>query len=64
MGKSHRISIHGKEALEFEQSLHKKHKRKRLRAKDMLTFHTGSGASECYPLIMVEKLMREMKADT
>jgi hypothetical protein len=54
----------GKEALEFEQSLHKKHKRKRLRAKDMLDFHTGGGSTECYPLTMVEKLMLEMKADS
>jgi len=54
----------GKEAQEFERALHKKHKRKRLRAKDMLVFHTGGGATECYPLTMVEKLMLEMKADT
>lgn len=49
----------GKEAQDFEQSLHKKHKRKRLRAKDMQEFHTGSGATECYPVTMVDKLMTE-----
>ena len=47
----------GKEAREFEGALHKKYRRKRLRAKDMMDFHTGSGATECYPLTMVEKLM-------
>ena len=54
----------GKEAMEFEKSLHTKYRRKRLRVKDMLSFHTGSGATECYPLTMVEKLMSEMKADS
>ena len=54
----------GKEAQEFEQSLHRKHKRKRLRVKDILSFHTRSGASECYPLTMVEKLTLAMKADS
>jgi len=53
----------GKEAIEFEKSLHTKYRRKRLRVKDMLAFHTGSGATECYPLTMVDKLMSEMKAD-
>jgi hypothetical protein len=52
----------GKEAIEFEKSLHTKYRRKRLRVKDMLAFHAGSGATECYPLTMVEKLMSEMKA--
>jgi len=54
----------GKEAQEFEQSLHKKYRQKKLSAKDMLAFHTGSGATECYPLTMVEQLMSEMKADS
>jgi len=54
----------GMKAMEFEVALHKKYKRKRLRIKDMLNFHTGSGATECYPLTMVDKLMSEMKADS
>lgn len=54
----------GKEAIEFEKSLHTKYRRKRLRIKDMLEFHTGSGATECYPLLMVEKLMAEFNQAT
>jgi len=53
----------GKEAREFEGALHKRYRRKRLRAKDMTVFHS-SGATECYPLTMVDKLMSEMKADS
>jgi hypothetical protein len=48
----------GKEAREFEGSLHRKHRRKRLRAKDMAEFHT-SGGTECYPVTMVETLLAE-----
>jgi len=51
----------GKEAQVFEQSLHKNHKRKRLPVKEMLNFHTGSGATECYPVTMVETLLAEFK---
>jgi len=54
----------GLEAMRFEKALHTKYRRKRLRAKDMLSFHMGSGSTECYPLTMVEKLMLEMKADS
>ncbi|MFC1688274.1 GIY-YIG nuclease family protein [Pseudomonadota bacterium] len=52
----------GKEAQMFEQSLHKKYKRKRLRPKDMKDFHAGSGFTECYPVLMVEKLMAEFRS--
>jgi len=49
----------GLEAMRFEKALHTKYQRKRLRAQDMLIFHTGSGSTECYPLTMVETLMAE-----
>jgi hypothetical protein len=51
----------GKEAQVFERSLHKKHKRKKLKATDMADFHTKSGGTECYPVIMVHRLMAEFK---
>jgi hypothetical protein len=51
----------GKEAREFEGSLHKKHKRKRLRAYDMAAFHS-SGGTECYPVQMLETLLAEFRS--
>ena len=54
----------GLEAISFEKALHKKYRRQRLSTEEMLKFHIGSGATECYPLTMVEKLMADMKADT
>jgi hypothetical protein len=53
----------GKEAAEFERLLHRKHKRKRLRRRDMKEFFTRSGFTECYPLKMVETLLAEFKTD-
>jgi len=50
----------GKEARNFEGALHKKYRRKRLRRREMQEFHI-SGATECYPVKMVEKLMREFR---
>jgi hypothetical protein len=47
----------GLEAMRFEKALHTKYRSKRLKPKDMLEFHTGSGATECYPLTMVDKLV-------
>jgi hypothetical protein len=51
----------GKEAQEFERSLHKRYKRKRLKPADMADFHTKSGQTECYPVIMVDRLMAEFR---
>ncbi len=47
----------GKEAQAFEKSLHEKHQRKRLKAAEMADFHSKSGQTECYPVIMVDRLM-------
>lgn len=51
----------GKDAKVFEQSLHKKYKRKRLSAADMADFHSKSGQTECYPVLMVHRLMAEFR---
>ena len=51
----------GQEAQAFEQSLHKKHQRKRLKASDMADFHTKSGQTECYPVLMVHRLIAEFR---
>jgi hypothetical protein len=53
----------GKEAQLFEKAIHTIHRRKRLRVKDMLEFHRGSGATECYSVKMVETLLAEFKRD-
>jgi hypothetical protein len=47
----------GLEAYAFEQSLHKKFKRDHLSKEDMLKFHIQSGATECYPVWLVDKLL-------
>jgi len=51
----------GKDANKFEQTLHKKHRRARLRAKEMANFHAAGGHTECYPVQMVETLIAELK---
>ena len=51
----------GKEAQEFEQSLHTKYSRKRLSADEMAIFHSQSGQTECYPVQMVETLIAEFR---
>jgi hypothetical protein len=51
----------GKEAREFEAGLHKKYRRKRLRAKDMKEFYAGSGFTECYPVTMIETLLAHFR---
>ena len=51
----------GKEAMEFEGFLHKRYKRKRLKAAYMADFHSKSGQTECYPVILVDRLMAEFR---
>lgn len=49
----------GKEAYDFESSLHKKYKNKRLPIKTMKEFHQ-TGFKECYPKDMKEILIKEL----
>ena len=52
----------GQEAREFEGFLHKTYQRKLLKASDMTDFHTKSGQTECYPVIMVHRLLAEFRS--
>ena len=52
----------GREAHEYEASLHKKYRYRRLLVERMKAFHTKSGAGECYPLSMLDILMKELEA--
>ena len=52
----------GRKAHRFEASLHKKYKRKRLPVKRMKEFFSFSGYNECYPLEMLDTLMKDLEA--
>jgi len=52
----------GREAHEYEASLQKKYRCRRLPVERMEEFHTKSGAGECYPLSMLDILMKELEA--
>jgi len=52
----------GRKAHRFEASLHTKYLRKRLPIKKMKEFHTRSGAGECYPVDMLDTLMKDLEA--
>jgi len=52
----------GREALDFEKSLHKKYKKKRLPLKKMKEHFQSQGFSECYPLEMLDKLLEELES--
>ena len=52
----------GRQAHRYEASLHKKYLRKRLPVKKMKEFHTRNGGNECYPLEMLDTLMKELEA--
>ena len=51
----------GREAHNFESSLHIKYKRKRLPVKKMKEF-LKNGYRECYPLEMLDTLMEELES--
>jgi len=52
----------GREAHEYESSLHTKYKRRRLPVKRMKKFHTKNGFNECYPMKMLDTLMDELNS--
>ena len=52
----------GREAHRFEASLHTKYLRKRLPIKKMKEFHTRDGGNECYPLEILDTLMKDLEA--
>ena len=51
----------GRQAHRYEASLHKKYLRKRLPLKKMKEFHQN-GFNECYPLEMLDTLMKDLEA--
>ena len=52
----------GRQARLYEASLHTKYFRKRLPIKKMKEFHISSGYNECYPLEMLDTLMKALEA--
>ena len=52
----------GRQAHRYEASLHTKYKRKRLPIKKMKEFHTRDGGNECYPVDMLDTLMKDLEA--
>jgi hypothetical protein len=51
----------GANAMLFERSLHRKYKKFRLNKKEMEKFHKSNGHTECYPLSMIDTLIKEME---
>jgi hypothetical protein len=51
----------GANAMLFERALHKKYKQFRLNKKEMEKFHRSNGHTECYPLSMIDILVKEME---
>ena len=52
----------GRQAHRFEASLHTKYLSKRLPPKKMKKFHAQSGGSECYPIEMLDTLIKDLEA--
>ena len=52
----------GREAHEYESSLHQKYRRRRLPGKRMKEFHTKNGFNECYPMKMLDTLVDELNS--
>jgi len=54
----------GREALEYENLIHKKYRRSKLPLDQMKKYHTRNGFDECYPIELMENLSKEVSEMT
>ena len=52
----------GEEALKIEKMLEQKYKEHKLSPTTMKRWHTNSGHTECYPMMLREKLEKDIEA--